>query len=69
MQSLYIAMPRYYFKCSDSGYDCTYEVDGATAEELVPKIKIHAKYAHNMFEVPEDKLNQFKAAIKEKSPE
>lgn len=62
-------MPRYYFKCSDSGYDCTYEVDGATFEELVPKIKIHAKYAHNMFEVPEDKLNQFKAAIKEKSQE
>ncbi len=62
-------MPRYYFKCSDSGYNCSYEVDGATEEELVPKIKIHAKYAHNMFEVPEDKLNQFKAAIKEKSSE
>ena len=62
-------MPRYYFKCSDSGYNCSYEVDGATSEELVPKIKIHAKYAHNMFVVPEDKLKQFIAAIKEKPTE
>lgn len=59
-------MPRYYFKCSDAGYQCSYEVDGATAEELEPKIKIHARYAHNMFEVPEDKMKAFIAAIKEK---
>ena len=59
-------MPRYIFKCSEAGYNCSYEVDGATHEELVPKIKIHAKYAHNMFEVSEDKLKQFEAAIKEK---
>lgn len=59
-------MSRYIFKCSDSGFECSYEVDGATKEELVPKIKIHAKYAHNMFEVPENTLDKFKAAIKEK---
>lgn len=62
----YITMPRYYFKCSDAGYNCSYEVDGATSEELEPKIKIHAKYVHNLFEVPEEKMNAFKAAIKEK---
>lgn len=60
-------MPRYVFKCSEAGYECSYEVEGATQEELVPKIKIHAKYAHNMFEVPEDKLEKFKTAIKEKT--
>lgn len=59
-------MPRYYFKCSEAGYNCSYEVDGATSEELEPKIKIHARYAHNMFEVPEAKMNEFKAAIKER---
>lgn len=59
-------MPRYYFKCSDAGYQCSYEVDAATPEELEPKIRIHARYAHNMFEVPEDKMQNFKSAIKEK---
>ncbi len=66
MHTGYIAMPRYYFKCSDAGYQCSYEVDGATAEELEPKIKIHARYAHNLFEVPEEKMKTFIAAIKEK---
>ncbi len=60
-------MSRYNFKCSEAGYKCSYEVDGATSEELIPKIKIHARYAHNLFEVSENTLVKFKSAIKEKT--
>ena len=59
-------MVRYIFRCSDAGYQCSYEVEGNSPDEVIPKVKIHAKYAHNLFEIPDEKMKQFQAAVKEK---
>ena len=59
-------MTRYIFRCADAGYQCSYEVEGNDPKEIIPKIKIHARYAHNLFEIPDDKMSAFESAIKEK---
>ena len=59
-------MTRYIFRCADAGYQCSYEVEGNSHEEIIPKRRIHARYAHNLFEINDDQMKKFQEAIKEK---
>lgn len=36
------------FRCKDIGMDCSFEVQGSTAHELMRKFIDHAEPAHNM---------------------
>lgn len=53
------------FKCKDLGYDCSFEYEAEEKKDLIPRIKIHAKYAHNIFEMSDDQLNKVDSVIKE----
>ncbi len=54
------------FKCRDLGNDCSFEYEAEIKKDLLPRIKIHAKYAHNIFEMSEEQLKQVESVIKEK---
>lgn len=53
------------FKCRDIGYDCSFEYEADVQKDLLPRIKIHAKYAHNIFEMSEDQIKKVESVIKE----
>ncbi len=42
-----------HFHCKDVGYDCTWELEGANEDDMLPVIEQHAAEVHN--------LTQFKA--------
>lgn len=58
-------MTRFHFKCKDIGLDCSFEADSAERKDLLPKIKMHARYAHGYFDVPEDLLKKIDESIRE----
>ena len=37
-----------HFHCKDVGYDCEWQLDGSTEEEMLPKIEQHAAEVHNL---------------------
>ncbi|MCL5439685.1 MAG: DUF1059 domain-containing protein [Candidatus Thermoplasmatota archaeon] len=55
------------FKCRDLGYDCSFEYEAKERKDLMPRIKIHYKYAHNVFEMKPDLEQKIDGAIKEKA--
>ncbi len=52
------------FKCKDVGMKCGFEVKTENADEIMPLIALHAEKSHNMKEIPADKLENIKKAIK-----
>lgn len=54
------------YKCRDLGYDCSFEYEAEVQKDLLPRIKIHAKYAHNIFEMSEEQIKNVESVIKEK---
>jgi predicted small metal-binding protein len=52
------------FKCKDIGMKCKFEVKTENLDELMPIIAIHAEKSHNMKDVPPEKVEQIKKAIK-----
>ncbi|MCL5802888.1 MAG: DUF1059 domain-containing protein [Thermoplasmataceae archaeon] len=58
-------MSRFYFKCSDIGYQCSFETNAATEKDILPKIKMHHKYAHGFKEIPDDVMEKITGAIHE----
>ncbi|EQB67469.1 MAG: hypothetical protein AMDU2_EPLC00005G0305 [Thermoplasmatales archaeon E-plasma] len=59
-------MSRFYYKCRDIGFDCSWEVDVPTNKDVWAKVRIHNRYAHNEFEIPPEIEEKIKKAIKEK---
>ncbi|MCL5800532.1 MAG: DUF1059 domain-containing protein [Candidatus Thermoplasmatota archaeon] len=58
-------MARFHFKCKDVGYACSYELDQALRKDMMPSIRIHMKYAHQVWQMPEDLEKKINDAIKE----
>ncbi len=52
------------FKCKDVGIKCKFEVKTENQDELMPIIALHAEKSHQMKDVPPDKMEQIKKAIK-----
>jgi len=48
--------------CRDVGVDCDFEAHGETVEDVLHQCGEHARTAHGMAEVPEEKV---KAAIRD----
>mgnify|MGYP001772490484 FL=1 len=56
---------KFEFSCSSIGMNCGFEVKNASSEEeLLEILKIHAKEAHNMSDIPGEVLNKIKQNIK-----
>lgn len=55
------------FKCKDLGYDCSFEYEAKERKDLMPRVKIHFKYAHNVFEMAPELEKKIDGAIKEKA--
>lgn len=52
------------FACKDAGFECAFQTEAATTEELMPKIVEHAKTVHGMETIPEDVKAKVAAGIK-----
>ncbi|MDE1804321.1 MAG: DUF1059 domain-containing protein [Candidatus Micrarchaeota archaeon] len=53
------------FVCRDIGFACDFTAEGATVEELMPKIADHARVAHNMAQLDDATKAKVSAAIKD----
>ncbi|MFG1519522.1 MAG: DUF1059 domain-containing protein [Thermoplasmataceae archaeon] len=58
-------MVKYLYRCRDIGYDCSFEFEAAEKKDLMPRIRIHTRYAHQIFEMKEEMIKKIEAAIKE----
>ncbi|MCL4356380.1 MAG: DUF1059 domain-containing protein [Candidatus Thermoplasmatota archaeon] len=58
-------MSRFYYKCKDVGFDCSYELNQPTLKDVWAKVRIHNRYAHNQFEIPPEWEKKIGEAIKE----
>lgn len=58
-------MSRFTYKCKDVGFQCSWEIDQPTEKDIWAKVRIHNKYAHNQFEIPEEWMAKIQNAIKE----
>lgn len=57
-------MPKTY-TCRDVGVDCDWRVSGETNEEVMRKIRDHARATHNMKEIPKDLQDKVRRAIRD----
>ncbi|MCL4341041.1 MAG: DUF1059 domain-containing protein [Candidatus Thermoplasmatota archaeon] len=57
-------MATYHYRCSDLGYTCSFESEGARQEDLLPRIKMHMKYAHQIQELKPEELEKIKSNFK-----
>ncbi|MCL5437741.1 MAG: DUF1059 domain-containing protein [Candidatus Thermoplasmatota archaeon] len=53
------------YRCKDIGYDCSFEFRAKEKKDLLPRIKIHTKYAHNVFEMSPDMIKKVEDACRE----
>ena len=37
-----------HFHCKDVGYDCEWQTEGPSEEEMIPRIEKHAAEVHNL---------------------
>jgi len=52
------------FKCKDMGMKCKFEVKTENQDEMMQLIALHADKSHNMKDIPPDKMEKIKKAIK-----
>ena len=52
------------FTCSDVGVNCNWSASAENNEDLLNKIKAHAKNIHNFEEIPPELYEKVKNAIK-----
>ncbi len=52
-------------RCSDVGFDCGFEAQADTEEELMKKVAEHAAEVHDMKEISEEVAAKVKAAIRD----
>jgi len=53
------------FTCRDAGVPCDWKATGQTKEEVMGKIKDHARTTHKMQEIPKDLAGKVDAAIRD----
>ena len=53
-----------HFACKDVGYDCTWSLEGASEEEMLPKIEEHAKEVHNLTYFKDEAVQHVLEAIR-----
>jgi predicted small metal-binding protein len=53
------------YTCRDVGVDCDWTVRGETEEEVMSKIREHARTTHKMTEIPKDLAPKVRAAIRD----
>jgi len=58
-------MATFLYKCRDIGYDCGFEFSAHSRDDLMPRIRIHSRYAHNIYEMTDEMKNKVEAAIKQ----
>ncbi|GGM79345.1 hypothetical protein GCM10007108_16990 [Thermogymnomonas acidicola] len=58
-------MKRYHYRCADTGRECSFEYDAGKPEDLLPRIRMHERYAHGHYEIPEDLMAKIKSAFTE----
>jgi len=51
------------FACGDVVDGCAWSITAKDEEELFQKIADHAKYAHNMSEIPDEIMQKVKSKI------
>lgn len=61
----YKIMATFHYKCREIGYDCGFEFEAHARDDLLPRIAIHSKYAHNIYEMPDDMKKKIQDAIKQ----
>ncbi len=61
----YKNMATFLYKCRDIGYDCGFEFSAHSRDDLMPRIRIHSRYAHNIYEMTDEMKNKIEAAIKQ----
>lgn len=52
------------FHCRDVGYDCEWQLEGTSEEEMLPKIEAHAAEVHNLTHFKEEAVEHVKEAIR-----
>ena len=52
------------FGCSDVGVNCNWTTTADSEEDIMIKIKEHAKNVHGFNEIPQDLADKVKSAIK-----
>ena len=55
------------FKCSDIGMNCPFVAKAPTEDEIMIKIKKHAKEVHNMKSMSPEVMDKIKNAINEET--
>ena len=53
------------FTCRDAGVPCDWKATGQTQEEVMTKIREHARTTHNMQEIPKDLAGKVDSAIRD----
>ena len=52
------------FMCKDVGMSCGFEVKDENQDELMKIVAMHAEKTHNMKDIPPDKMEQIRKAVK-----
>ena len=53
------------FGCTDVGVDCQWSATAENVEELMEKIRAHAKEGHGFDPIPDERLVKIKASIRD----
>ncbi len=56
--------PHKHFHCKDVGYDCTWELEGKSEEEMLPVIEKHAAEVHNLTHFKAEAVEHVREAIR-----
>ena len=52
------------FHCKDVGYDCTWELEGSSEDEMLPIIERHAADVHNLTQFKSEAEQHVREAIR-----
>ena len=53
-----------HFHCKDVGYDCTWELEGSSEDEMLPVIEQHAAQVHSLTQFKAEAEQNVRAAIR-----
>jgi predicted small metal-binding protein len=55
------------FACKDVGYNCTWQLEGESEEEMLPIIEKHAAEVHNLTHFKDEAVEHVREAIQKHS--
>ena len=53
-----------HFACKDVGYDCTWQLEGQSEDEMLPIIEKHAAEVHNLTHFKPEAVQHVREAIR-----